>query len=148
MIAPRKREAEAITAMVELGLADPSEWLPEHAETLAAAALVAAEWCRRSGYIVRTPKVAATPRPTDGIWSQADGYAAADARSGGRCEHPDGCTSTATVHHHIAGRGGANPHSPANLACLCVPCHRLVHQVPAESVANGMMASRLGQVRP
>lgn len=86
-----------------------------------------------------TPPVAA--------WSEADGYAAVDARSGGRCEcwglWAEGCERTATVHHHIAGRVGPDPHHPDNLLHLTDECHRLIHASPAQSMRDGTMRSRL-----
>jgi len=81
-------------------------------------------------------------------WSKADGYAAVDARSGGRCEchglWRTGCGQPATVHHHIAGRGGPDPHHPDNLLHLADECHRLIHASPEASYAAGTMRRRNG----
>ena len=68
------------------------------------------------------------------------GEAAATQRSGGRCEHPSGCTDTATVHHHRAGR---TRHGAEFLMHLCHH-HRHVHANPEESYANGAMLHRHG----
>lgn len=84
---------------------------------------------------------------TDEPWTQADGYAVVDARSGGRCEcnGPDtaGCGRRAEIHHHIAGRGGNDPHLPTNLLHLADECHRRIHAHPKQSYRDGTMRSRL-----
>jgi hypothetical protein len=67
-----------------------------------------------------------------------------DARSGGRCEHPDGCGYEATVHHHVAGRRGSDPHHPDNLLGLCRTHHDFVHANPAQAYRDGTMRKRLG----
>ena len=69
------------------------------------------------------------------------GEAAATVRSRGRCEHPSGCTDTATVHHHRAGR---TRHGAEFLMHLCDHHHRHVHANPEESYANGAMLHRHG----
>ena len=99
-----------------------------------------------------------TPRPkppcepqfkpfTDEPWTQADGYAVVDARSGGRCEcngiDKPGCGRRAEIHHHIAGRGGDDPHRPTNLLHLTDECHRRIHAHPKQSYKDGTMRSRL-----
>lgn len=76
-------------------------------------------------------------------WSRVLGYAAVDARSGGRCEHPSGCTQPADVHHHIAGRGEPDPHNPSNLLHFCNPHHLWTHAHPAESYELGTMRKRV-----
>jgi len=98
------------------------------------------------------------PRPTyveprfrqtvDEPWKQADAYAFVDRRSGGFCECKGadadaGCGLRANVHHHIAGRGGANPHHPDNLLHLNDAHHRWIHDHPEESYANGTMRRRV-----
>ena len=99
-----------------------------------------------------------TPRPkppcepqlkpfTDEPWSKADGYAVVDARSGGRCEcngiDKPGCGRRAEIHHHIAGRGGDDPHRPTNLLHLTDECHRRIRAHPKQSYKDGTMRSRL-----
>lgn len=94
----------------------------------------------------RQPKTAApAPKPVAEAerWTEAAGYAAVDARSGGRCEHPDVCMSRAEIHHHIAGRRGPDPHHPVNLLALCVLCHLRTHANPEQSYTNGAMRKRL-----
>lgn len=81
-------------------------------------------------------------RPDD-PWTYADACEVVDRRSGGRCECPRACGLPATVHHHIAGRGGANPHHPDNLLHLAVECHQWIHSHPEESYANGTMRRRV-----
>lgn len=84
-------------------------------------------------------------------YARTVGYELADVRSRGRCEHPEHhplCNGWARVHHHIAGRGGEDPHNPDNLLCLSLDCHALTHDQPARSRELGTMASRLGKVRP
>ena len=66
------------------------------------------------------------------------------ARSGGICEHPDGCGDRATHVHHKAGRVGRGVHEPSMLLHLCDPHHRHVHANPEQSYANGSMVSRHG----
>ena len=136
MTVVRNREADAIRTLVELGLADPDPWLPEHAETLHAAALVAAEWCRRSGETPRPVKVAATPRRSEPWTSEGDYANARDIvwrRSRGLCEArtPD-CFGRASQVHHTAGRGFAGCHHPDLLLAVCgngntTGCHGYIH---------------------
>jgi len=84
-------------------------------------------------------------------YTKAEGYAIVDARSKGRCEHPEHherCDRWGTEHHHIAGRVGADPHNPGNILLLSLFCHRHTHAEPARSRELGTMGSRLGKVRP
>jgi len=95
-----------------------------------------------------------TPRPkqpcepvlkpvVDEPWSYAAACAEVDRRSGGRCECPRPCGLRANVHHHISGRGGANPHHPLNLLHLNDACHREIHDHPERSYAEGTMRRRV-----
>jgi len=79
----------------------------------------------------------------DDPWKYADACAVVDARSGGGCECGRGCGLRANVHHHVAGRGGANPHHPDNLLHLADSCHRWVHDHPEESYDIGLMRRRV-----
>ena len=83
----------------------------------------------------------------DDPWTKTDGYAVVDARSGGRCEcngiDKPGCGRRAEIHHHIAGRGGDDPHRPTNLLALADECHRRIHASPRQSYKDGTMRSRL-----
>ena len=97
-----------------------------------------------------TAKTVCEPRmkaSTDTAWTREDGYRAADRRAGGRCEcngiGVPGCGQLAEVHHHIAGRGGPDPHRPSNLLCLTDAHHRSIHAHPRDSYKRGLMRSRL-----
>lgn len=46
--------------------------------------------------------------------------------------------------HHIAGRGGPNPHRLSNLLWLCPSHHRFIHSEPEVSYRYGWMRSRHG----
>jgi len=61
-------------------------------------------------------------------------------RGNGVCEH---CRNGAMGSvHHIAGRGGPDPHRLENLAGLCDDCHRRAHGEPEWAVSVGLMRSR------
>lgn len=47
--------------------------------------------------------------------------------------------------HHVAGRGGPDPHRLDNLKGLCEPCHRKAHAEPEWARSVGLMRSRLGK---
>ena len=49
--------------------------------------------------------------------------------------------------HHVAGRGGPDPHRLDNLKGLCEPCHRKAHAEPEWARSVGLMRSRLGKLR-
>ena len=64
-------------------------------------------------------------------------------RAGGICEF---CHAAAmTDVHHIAGRGGPDPHRLENLIGLCAGCHRRAHAEPVWARSVGLMRSRLGK---
>ncbi len=50
-----------------------------------------------------------------------------------RCEHV----------HHIAGRGGPDPHRLSNLLGVCHRCHDHIHANPREATQRGYLRSRL-----
>lgn len=79
----------------------------------------------------------------DEPWVYGDACMEVDRRSGGACECPRDCGLRANVHHHIAGRGGANPHHPWNLLHLNDACHRDIHDHPERSYAEGTMRRRV-----
>lgn len=54
-----------------------------------------------------------------------------------------GAARRAEIHHHIAGRGGDDPHRPTNLLHLTDECHRRIHAHPKQSYKDGTMRSRL-----
>ena len=64
-------------------------------------------------------------------------------RGEGVCEH---CRSAQLEQvHHIAGRGGPDPHRLENLVGLCEPCHRRAHGEPEWARSVGLMRTRLGK---
>jgi 5-methylcytosine-specific restriction endonuclease McrA len=64
-------------------------------------------------------------------------------RGGGVCEF---CGMAAmTDVHHIAGRGGPDPHRLDNLIGLDAECHRRAHAEPEWARQVGLMRSRLGK---
>jgi 5-methylcytosine-specific restriction endonuclease McrA len=61
-------------------------------------------------------------------------------RGNGMCEH---CSMAAMGEvHHLAGRGGPDPHRLTNLVGLCGECHRRVHGEPEWARSVGLMRSR------
>jgi 5-methylcytosine-specific restriction endonuclease McrA len=63
-------------------------------------------------------------------------------RGNGMCEF---CHMAAmTDVHHLAGRGGPDPHRLDNLIGLCGECHRRAHAEPEWARKVGLMRSRLG----
>ena len=61
-------------------------------------------------------------------------------RGDGVCEF---CRAAAmTDVHHIAGRGGPDPHRLGNLIGLCARCHRRAHAEPEWARSVGLMGSR------
>lgn len=67
-------------------------------------------------------------------------------RAEGRCEAwaSPGCRGRGELTHHLAGRGGADPHAVEGLLVVCDPCHRHIHAHPAESYEQGWMVRRNG----
>lgn len=68
------------------------------------------------------------------------------ARSMGACEAEAciDCNGQCQQVHHVAGRGGPDPHRLDGLLGVCRPCHDHIHGSPAESFERGWMVSRLG----
>lgn len=65
-------------------------------------------------------------------------------RGDGVCEF---CRAAAmTDVHHIAGRGGPDPHRLENLVGLCQPCHRRAHGEPEWARSVGLMRSRIAKL--
>ena len=69
------------------------------------------------------------------------------SRAEGMCEAQAiwACERSGHQVHHIAGRGGRDPHNPANLLLVCAPCHAHIHHNPALSYERGWMVRRNGQ---
>jgi len=63
-------------------------------------------------------------------------------RGDGVCEFCHGAAMTDV--HHVAGRGGPDPHRLSNLIGLCQPCHRRAHGEPEWARSVGLMRTRLG----
>jgi len=53
------------------------------------------------------------------------------------------CTRRCEQVHHVAGRGGDDPHRLSNLLGACAPCHRFIHANPEVSRERGWMRSRV-----
>ena len=66
-------------------------------------------------------------------------------RNLGICEHCQ--TRPMSEVHHVAGRGGPDPHRLDNLKGLCRNCHEWAHSNPQEAQKAGLMASRHRSVR-
>jgi 5-methylcytosine-specific restriction endonuclease McrA len=65
-------------------------------------------------------------------------------RGNGMCEH---CLMAAMDEvHHIAGRGGDDPHRLSNLVGLCAGCHARAHGEPAWARSVGLMRSRTARM--
>ena len=54
------------------------------------------------------------------------------------------CSGRAEQTHHIAGRGGPDPHRLSNLLTVCGACHRFITENPLAAVSAGLSASRHG----
>lgn len=70
-------------------------------------------------------------------------------RAGGRCEARAAvsCTGRCEQVHHLAGRGGPDPHNLDNLLGVCFPCHLFIGANPGWAYANGLLRSRLSRGR-
>ncbi len=83
----------------------------------------------------------------DEPWKMADTVPVVVARSGGLCEcmgiGNEGCGQRGEVFHHIAGRGGANPHHPDNILHATRRCHVDAHDHPERSYERGVMRKRV-----
>jgi hypothetical protein len=61
-------------------------------------------------------------------------------RAGGACEV---CLAAPCEQiHHIAGRGGKDPHRTENLLAVCAQDHATIHANPGWARENGYMRSR------
>ena len=84
----------------------------------------------------RRKRDAGYPESRTAIYSRAEGMCEA------RCTIE--CAGGGHQVHHIAGRGGPDPHRLDNLLLCCAPCHDHIHANPERAYANGWMASRHG----
>ena len=50
--------------------------------------------------------------------------------------------------HHLAGRGGPDPHRLGNLIGLCAGCHGRAHSEPEWALRVGLARSRHNAMRP
>ena len=78
----------------------------------------------------RRKRDAGYPAAREAVWERNTGF----------CEHCQ--TRPMSDVHHIAGRGGPDPHRLDNLAGLCRNCHEWVHRNPSEAFRVGLMRSR------
>ena len=95
----------------------------------------------------RINPVSARRRKRDAVY--ADRRKAAFERSGGLCEAcvkdwAADCDGRAAEIHHIAGRGGSDPHRLDNLLAVSSEHHRRIHAEPALSYSLGFMVKRNG----
>lgn len=65
-------------------------------------------------------------------------------RAQGRCEAlaAPGCSGACEQVHHLAGRGGADPHRLENLLGVCAACHLWIGANPQEATRLGLLRSR------
>jgi 5-methylcytosine-specific restriction endonuclease McrA len=65
-------------------------------------------------------------------------------RGNGMCEY---CSVAAMGEvHHLAGRGGTDPHRLENLIGLCGRCHARAHGEPEWARSVGLLRSRIGKL--
>ena len=83
----------------------------------------------------RRRRDAVYPQRREQVWERALGY----------CEHCG--TRPMSEVHHVAGRGGPDPHRLENLKGLCRGCHEWAHANPEDARKAGLMASRHRSVR-
>ena len=92
----------------------------------------------------RLNPVSARRRRRDASYPKAREYVY--TRSRGACEaraHADGCSGRTEQVHHIAGRGGPDPHRPDNLLGVSAACHTEIHANPERSYRLGLMIRRV-----
>lgn len=106
-------------------------------DVAASAALIAAEWLRRTGLTPRAMRAPAVVRRRPAWSTEADYREAREHvldRSGGKCEvQATGCFGWANNVHHRAGRGFDGCHHPSLLVAVCGNgnvdgCHGKLHQ--------------------
>jgi len=102
---------------------------------------------KRSGPLRRTGRinpVSARRQQRDAIYEQRRMQVAARAR--GRCEFIDPeygrCRTAMTDVHHLAGRGGPDPHRLANLVGLCRTHHEFIESHRSWAYEHGWLVRR------
>lgn len=91
----------------------------------------------------RINPISARRRKRDAVYQAARDYVM--DRSRGACEapvHADGCSGRVEQVHHIAGRGGPDPHHVENLLGLSAACHARAHAEPLWARRWGLSRSR------
>lgn len=65
-------------------------------------------------------------------------------RAQGRCEALTAldCSGACEQVHHLAGRGGSDPHRLSNLLGICAACHTWIGAHPAKAMELGLLRSR------
>ena len=79
---------------------------------------------------------AAYPSSRTAIYERAEGMCEA------RCT--TSCAGDGHQVHHIAGRGGPDPHRLGSLLLVCAACHAEIHANPEWAYEAGLMVSRRG----
>lgn len=74
------------------------------------------------------------PAARRAVWERADGW----------CEASTGaaCAGVGQQVHHLAGRGGPDPHRLDNLLLVCAPCHYWIEHNRAEAYELGLLVRR------
>lgn len=147
-----KRIFDAMRQVCELNEVD--DWQPEHHDLLHVVCrdvfAPAIESERRRVEVAERGKRERAERrkaAAPSAFTEARGRAVALNRAGGRCEATDEtgvrCPLRPVHVHHVAGRGGLDPHHPENLLALCHSHRDWVHANPEAARSLGLMRSRL-----
>lgn len=93
----------------------------------------------------RLAPVSARRRKRDAPYS--DARQAVYDRARGMCEAlvADGCTTACEQVHHLAGRGGLDPHRLDNLLGVCGACHLWIETNREQAYAVGFLVRRNGK---
>ncbi len=69
------------------------------------------------------------------------------ARAMGACEAEATirCNGQCQQVHHLAGRGGPDPHRLSGLLGVCAPCHEWIETNRTESYERGLLVKRNGR---
>lgn len=138
-----KRQAEAVRTLAAL---PDDDWQPHDWDSFLEAVRVLEDELRR--YDRMKARKAVKPKRVKDIPPAA--REALRERSNGVCEvndlHVCGTPARhrATVVHHVAGRGGKDPHRLSNLLHVCQGAHLMIHLHPSDSYARGWMVKRNG----